>query len=204
MSGRLASARRSFFVVASALILSACTTLSPQERADACSRTDWRTYGENDGKLGVPTSARTEAFEDCAEVGQPVNLASYQAGRAAGLAEYCTATNGFRVGYEGLRYYNVCPPALEADFRQGYERGRRERPAIALYPSVGIGIGSGGGVSGGIGIGIGSFSLGAGHYWHGRHRHGPRYWPGFYSGYGHHHPGYYTPAYWPGFWFPYH
>lgn len=195
MSASFVHTLRSLVFLSSVLLLTGCTTLSPQERAEACSQTDWQVYGENDGRLGVPTSARQEAFSDCAEVGQPVDLAAYQTGRANGLVEYCTPENGFRVGYEGRRYYNVCPPALEASFRQGYERGRRERPAVSVYPSIGIGIGSGGGVRGGIGIGVGSFGIGPGHYWGRRHWYNRRW---------HHHPGFYTPPYWPGYWFPGH
>ena len=142
----------------SALVLAGCATMSPEERASTCQNTDWHRYGVNDGALGVKTSDRAGDFEDCAEVGQPVDLAAYQAGRSEGLQSYCTAEKGYEVGYEGRRYGKVCPPETEPDFLQGYERGRKERPSYALYPSIGIGIGSGGVRTGiGIGIGIGGF-----------------------------------------------
>lgn len=162
-------------VIASALLLAGCATMTPAERADACRSTDWQRFGLNDGKLGVPASSREDDFQNCAEVGQPVDLAAYDAGRTEGLLSYCTAENGFRVGYEGRRYAKVCPPALEPDFLQGFKRGRRERPAFAIYPRIGIGIGSGGGVRTGIGVGIGSF------------------WGAPY-------PGYYRSPYWCGRW----
>ena len=162
-------------VVLYALLLTACATVSPAERAKSCSTTDWTRYGINDGKLGVPASARNGLFENCAEVGQPVDLAAYQAGRDKGLNDYCTAENGYRVGYEGRRYAKVCPPTTEPDFLQGFRRGRRERPAYLLYPRIGIGIGSGG-VRTGVGIGVGTF------------------WGN--------HPGPHTPPYWCGYWFP--
>ena len=162
-------------LIVAALLLAGCATMTPQERADACRSTDWQRFGLNDGKLGVPSSSRSGAFEDCAEVGHPVDLAAYETGRAEGLLSYCTAENGFRVGYEGRRYAKVCPTALEQDFLQGFRRGRRERPAFAVYPRIGIGIGTGG-VRTGIGIGVGSF-------------------------WGERHPGPYTPPYWCGYWF---
>ncbi len=147
--------------------------MTPQERADACAGTDWQRYGANDGKLGVPTSARLDTFEDCAEVGRPADLAAYESGRSQGLVTYCTAENGFRVGYDGRRYNRVCPPGVEADFLQGYKRGPRERPALALSPRIGIGIGSGGIRTGiGVGIGVGNYAR--------RHPgpHTPPYWCG--------------------------
>lgn len=160
-------------LVAGALVLTGCATMSPAERAAACRDTDWLRYGANDGKLGVPVSARTGAFQDCAEIGQPVDMAAYQTGRSQGLVSYCTAENGYRVGYEGRRYSKVCPPTLEPDFIQGFRRGRKESPAVRLYPRFGIGIGSGG-VRTGVGIGVGT------------------YWGG--------HPGPHTPPYWCGYW----
>ena len=161
---------RTFRIIAVAFLaglVSACATMTPKERAAACSATDWERYGQNDGRLGIPTSSRAGDFEDCAEVGKPVDLAAYQAGRSAGLESYCTVENGYQVGYDGRRYQKVCPPTLEPDFLQGYDQGRKERPAVALYPNIGIGIGSGGRVRTGIGIGIGIGSF------YGCDRHGP-------------------------------
>ena len=141
-----------------ACLAAGCSTLSVEERTAACASTDWQRYGMNDGRLGVPTSERADQFEDCAGLGHAANLAAYQAGRAEGLLDYCTAENGYQVGYEGRRYRKVCPADLEPDFLQGYERGRKERPAYAISPGIGIGIGSGGvRTRVGIGIGIGLF-----------------------------------------------
>lgn len=140
-------------------LLAGCATMTPEERAQACQATDWQRFGENDGRLGVPTSERADDFQDCADAGAPADLVAYQAGRRAGLVEYCTAENGYRVGYEGRRYRKVCPTDSEQDFLQGLAQGRKERP-VTVRPSFGIGIGSGGGV--GVGIGIGLFN-GFGH-----------------------------------------
>lgn len=136
-------------------------SLSPEERSAACSTTDWRAYGENDGRLGVPTDDRADLFESCALAGQPVNLIAYQEGRAEGLALYCTVERGYEVGYEGRTYHKVCPPQLETAFLQGLEQGSRERPSAVYNPRYGYGVGSGarigiGGRSGvGVGIGVG-------------------------------------------------
>lgn len=122
--------------------LTACTTLTVEERSAACRATDWGSYGLNDGLLGVPANDRTKKFADCAELGYSVDVDAYQAGRTEGLLGYCTVKSGYDIGYEGRRYPKVCPPELEPSFRQGYERGLKERPAY-FYPYFGFGIGYG-------------------------------------------------------------
>lgn len=146
-------------------VLSACATMSVEERAAVCAGTDWQQFGVNDGTLGVPSTDRSDKFAECSELGRPADLVAYNSGRVEGLASYCTVENGYRVGYEGRDYEQVCPGATEANFLQGFERGRAERPAFALSPRIGIGIGSGGRTRVGVGIGIGLFS---GHYGHRR------------------------------------
>ena len=146
--------KRTLSICLLATLLGACASLNPEQRLAECNATNWQQFGVNDGRLGVPATDRSEAFADCTEVGHNVDVAAYQAGRAEGLQVYCTVENGYQVGYEGRRYDNVCPPSSEADFLQGFNRGREERPAIALSPSIGIGIGSRSGVSVGVGIGL--------------------------------------------------
>ncbi|MEM7059023.1 MAG: DUF2799 domain-containing protein [Pseudomonadota bacterium] len=168
--------------------LGACASLNSEQRLAECQATNWQNFGVNDGRLGVPATDRSEIFADCAELGHQVDIAAYQAGRTEGLQLYCTVENGYQVGYEGRRYDNVCPPSSEVDFLQGFNRGREERPAIALSPSIGIGIGSRSGVS--IGLGVGLFNYfapyrfkskryGFGYYprrYRYRGRYGYRYW----------------------------
>ena len=118
----------------------ACTTLTVEERSAACRATDWASYGYNDGVLGVPPGDRANKFSDCAEIGYPADIATYQAGRAEGLMSYCTLENGYEIGYDGRRYRKVCPPELEPTFLQGFDQGRKERPR-EIYPYFGFGFG---------------------------------------------------------------
>jgi hypothetical protein len=122
--------------------VAACTTLTVEERTAACQATDWATYGQNDGTLGVATGDRTKKFAECAEIGYPADIAAYQAGRAEGLKTYCTVENGYEVGYAGRRYRKVCPAELEPAFLQGYELGRKEQP-VRYSPYFGFGYGFG-------------------------------------------------------------
>lgn len=146
-------------MIAIAFLLGACATASIEERTAACQATDWTSYGENDGLLGVAPDAREKKFADCAELGFPADIAAYQAGRATGLLQYCTVENGYQVGYDGRPYRDACPPELEVAFMQGYEQGRKDRP-ITIYPSIGFGFGFGS---------FGSSDVWHRHHYHGRH-----------------------------------
>lgn len=151
---------RPVIALAFALVLGACATASVEERTAACQATDWHSYGQNDGILGVAPGARDKKFADCAELGFPADIATYRAGRDRGLIEYCTLENGYEVGYEGRRYRKACPSDLEVAFLQGYQQGRKDRPT-SFYPSVGFGFGYGH---------FGSSYLWHRHHFH-RHRH---------------------------------
>jgi hypothetical protein len=139
-----------------AVLVSACSTLTPQERAAACQSTDWSNYGYNDGLLGVPATDRAKYFADCAELGHPADITAYDTARADGLTKYCTLENGYEIGYSGRSYRGVCPRHLAQSFVQGYDRGRKERP-VRVYPSIGFGFGFG--------------RFGHHNYWHGHHHH---------------------------------
>jgi hypothetical protein len=111
-----------------AALVAACETVPAEQRAAACQATDWYSYGLNDGVLGVASGQRVKQFADCTELGHPADVAAYQAGRAEGLALYCTVENGYDIGYGGRPYRDVCPPELEPAFLQGYDQGKRDRP----------------------------------------------------------------------------
>lgn len=147
------------FVLGFLVLLAGCATVPPEERAATCESTDWYRYGVNDGELGVPASDRTGMFEDCTELGHPVDLAAYRNGRAEGLKTYCTAQHGYEVGYKGLPYDDVCPPPIETGFLQGFRKGRQDRPTV-IYPRIGIGIGTGWHSRMGLGLGWGGYPFG--------------------------------------------
>jgi hypothetical protein len=129
-----------FLLLLATLGAAGCSTLTVAERTGACRATEWSSYGQNDGILGVAATDRAEKFADCAALGYPADIAAYQAGRAEGLRTYCTLENGYEAGYAGRRYRNVCPPEMEPAFLQGYEQGTKERP-VDYYPYYGFGFG---------------------------------------------------------------
>ena len=112
--------RRPGAVLILVLLASGCATLNKDE----CKVADWRLIGYQDGVAGKSAATIGAYRKDCAEHAVVPDLDAYQAGRAAGLQEYCKADNGYRLGRAGEGYATVCPPDLESDFRAAYNEGR--------------------------------------------------------------------------------
>lgn len=88
----------------SAVVLSGCATMTPEE----CQVADWQAIGYNDGQNGYDSS-RLNAYEkDCGEAGFSVDRKAWQHGQQLGLKLYCAPENGYRVGLAGETYHGVC------------------------------------------------------------------------------------------------
>lgn len=103
----------------SMLLLSGCATLSESE----CRSADWYAIGFEDGAQGRPVSYLSEHRKACADYQVTPAFEPYRQGHEQGVAQYCTADNGFALGRRGGRYQNVCPPAQAAVFVPAYQRG---------------------------------------------------------------------------------
>jgi hypothetical protein len=101
-------------LLAVGLLLSACATLD----ADECRAADWRQIGRSDGERGHGTGRLDEHRKACAEHGIRPDADRYWLGRSEGLLHYCRLDNALRVGRAGQGYQGVCPPAVDAHFRQ--------------------------------------------------------------------------------------
>jgi hypothetical protein len=101
-------------------LLQGCATLNKDE----CMLADWRLIGYQDGVAGKPATQVGDYREDCAKHAVVPDLDAYRAGRREGLQQYCTASNGYRLGNAGRGYAAVCPVSLEGHFRDGYNSGR--------------------------------------------------------------------------------
>jgi hypothetical protein len=88
-----------------------------------CMAMDWRTIGYEDGAAGHPGSRIGAHRKACGEHGVAPDFDAYQAGRAEGLEEFCTATNGYRIGAAGGQYAGVCPVEREENFLQAFSEG---------------------------------------------------------------------------------
>jgi hypothetical protein len=115
----------------SLLALAGCSATMSR---DECKAVDWRTVGYEDGVAGQPGDRIGQHRKACAEYGVAPDLDAYQAGRTAGLREFCQPHNGYRSGVEGRSYYGSCPADLAPAFVEAYDAGRelyvRERRVI--------------------------------------------------------------------------
>ncbi len=140
-------------VFAGGALAAGCASLPVQPLAPAqCAAVDWTRVGYEDGAKGAPSTELARHLGACPGLPQQ----SWAEGRAQGLAAYCTAENGYRLGRAGREYRGVCPEAQAEAFLREYERGFAFRsPAVVYAPSVGLGWGWGGGPRMGWGVGWG-------------------------------------------------
>ncbi|HSN71130.1 MAG TPA: DUF2799 domain-containing protein [Steroidobacteraceae bacterium] len=107
-------------VIATATLTSGCAGMDRKE----CELADWRAVGYEDGARGLPSTQFGAYRRECSDHGVAPDFEAYQAGRAAGVTEYCQPSRGFQEGARGATYAGVCPPELEDGFVINYDRGR--------------------------------------------------------------------------------
>jgi hypothetical protein len=113
--------RKLLTVTAATLIVQGCASMSGQE----CMVADWQAIGYEDGVRGASGDRIGNHRRACAEHGVTPDLKAYQAGREAGLREFCTPENGYNLGLRGGSYAGVCPADLDIDFFAAYTDGKR-------------------------------------------------------------------------------
>lgn len=103
------------------LVLAGCGSMSRNE----CLTVDWRTVGYEDGVAGYSGDRIGQHRKACAKYGVSTDLQLYQQGRESGLREFCTPTNGYRIGVQGGGYAGVCPANLEPAFLAAFDSGHQ-------------------------------------------------------------------------------
>lgn len=120
----------------SAGFLASCATLSDEE----CLTADWYGIGYADGVKGRLPDYVLNHAEACSEVGISPDIAAWRAGRDAGLGEYCTPQNAYRIGRRGRSLALVCPARglalLEDANRTGLAWYRIEQDIGALQRDI--------------------------------------------------------------------
>ncbi|MBE9553221.1 MAG: DUF2799 domain-containing protein [Proteobacteria bacterium] len=104
-----------------------------QRQAAACQATDWWALGFEDGVKGLRADYFGKYRRECAPHGVTANITLYLEGRDEGLYEYCKPQNGYRLGVDGRKYANACPPRLEGPFLDAHKDGlglRERRTAV--------------------------------------------------------------------------
>lgn len=107
--------------------LCGCATLSKEE----CLNADWRMIGQQDGARGKPATQLDKHAAACEKAQVTPEAAAYEAGRTAGLLDYCTPSGGYSAGLTIYDYQNVCPAPLEAAFLVQYRNARMIRESRA-------------------------------------------------------------------------
>ena len=92
--------------------------------ANECELADWRAVGYEDGSRGRATDTFGRHRKACAKHEVAADFDDYQAGREAGLREYCNPERGYQEGARGAQYHGVCPADLEPDFYDAYVEGQ--------------------------------------------------------------------------------
>ncbi|PIE46273.1 MAG: hypothetical protein CSA44_00555 [Gammaproteobacteria bacterium] len=96
------------FTITAAVVMlqiSACATLSKEE----CLAGNWQAIGYSDGVDGHYPNHIDEHRKACAKVGVIPDRQAWERGRKQGLLHYCTKTNAYQIGLNGLRLSGVCP-----------------------------------------------------------------------------------------------
>ena len=127
--GRFASTA----VLAVALAGSGCASYSLTEAE--CKVGDWVAIGYADGAAGHGAERMEKHREACRKVNVTPDQAAYKRGRGKGLLQYCTRSNGLKIGRGSKSYGGVCPEHLESAFLKAFGHGREihdvERSIVA-------------------------------------------------------------------------
>ena len=114
---------RSLFVFIVAATMVACGS-NPSVTEFQCRAGDWETVGYRDGSAGMRSTQLLSHQEACGQYGIVPHREQYLTGWNAGVAEYCTAANGFSLGERGGRLNAVCQGELEYPFAAAFAEGR--------------------------------------------------------------------------------
>lgn len=91
-----------------------------------CMNNDWYERGRQDGATGV--QHRKEHFQDlCHNSFSTESADLYMNGFHAGLTDYCSLENAFKVGQMGGPEENHCPHLMKESFKIGYDQGVKAR-----------------------------------------------------------------------------
>lgn len=114
---------RTLALLAAALVLGSCTTLSE----DACRSGDWFSIGVADGERGRTAGYLAEHGEACGGFDITPDRSAWEAGRRQGLRTYCTVDVAYAEGRRSRSLQPVCPAAEVDRLQLANETGRSYR-----------------------------------------------------------------------------
>lgn len=101
--------------------LASCASVSPEQ----CREGDWRGIGFADGKEGRSAGYISRHQEACNKIGITPDVNAWLAGREAGLKEYCTPQNAYRIGRKGTELANLCTGPSVSELNAANIKGRK-------------------------------------------------------------------------------
>lgn len=102
-------------------VLSSCDAVTPEQ----CEAGNWREIGLSDGKQGRSAGYVAEIQKACSKVGVTVDEQAWRAGREAGLKQYCTPQNAYKIGRNGTQLANVCTGPSVSELNAANIKGRK-------------------------------------------------------------------------------
>lgn len=114
------SAIQSFFILFLLVILPcACATLSKDE----CLNGDWYGIGYRDGVTGCYPDYIAKHQKACSKFSIAPDYSTWEKGRQDGLKHYCTKSNAYRLGEQGLSFNSVCSGKMAGMLQGIHARG---------------------------------------------------------------------------------
>ena len=113
-----------FLVLSVSLI--ACSQAPLSQEQATCRSSDWFEKGRQDGATGA--TPQWESHKSyCGPIFNEESKSLYMNGYHAGLTDYCTPENAFKIGQMGGPATNQCPEVMKETFQQGHSKGLQSR-----------------------------------------------------------------------------
>ncbi|MAV92189.1 MAG: hypothetical protein CL676_12285 [Bdellovibrionaceae bacterium] len=106
--------------------LIACNQAPIKDESATCRSSDWFEKGRQDGSTGLSPQLDANRSE-CGPIFNEDKKSLYMNGYHAGLTDYCTPENAFKIGQMGGSLDNLCPEVMKETFLQGYNKGLQSR-----------------------------------------------------------------------------
>jgi len=104
--------------------LSGCqsTTEAGMQAENLCTGSNWAEVGHKSAMSGLSVREFNKYQESCQNLPEE-GRSAYLEGYTAGIKEYCTYENGFKVGESGVKNPNVCPLESRENYNVGFNNG---------------------------------------------------------------------------------
>lgn len=117
--------KKQFFMLLGIAALLGCNATSTQLACDATS--NWQVLGKQVALAGKSVREFDKYKASCGATLPDNAQAQYLDGYTAGINQYCSYENGFKLGEKGIPDPLICPLEVRAEFDKGFRIGTLER-----------------------------------------------------------------------------